>query len=268
MAGALLRTSVSSADTAAGIRRGLYALLADIARAGDSLSDWTGQGGGKDGVHASLRLLLEMLRGCRGGCAMCAEGICAGGEGLRAECFQACSGLLREMMGSANLAPGKLCLVLSAVAELAEVTGPRTGQPRAAAVIEEISRAFGAAVVRCVLRCKGKPELRPALQLALSALGAVLDEDRAALGLKDVLGSCQFRDVLTLVERELRLPSVRPSTGARPYSADPVDQQTTGDAGMSRAIAGLVDSLHSCPLAWAAASAARRKFSPYVLWAL
>lgn len=245
-----------------GLRRGLYALLVGFAPDEGWMTDCRGGDGGPDAMHACLDVLLQVLRGCRGdgNCVMCGAGMCSGVEMIRAECFSACSGALWEMLGSASGGPVKLDVVLSIMVELMM---KMKDQSRPSVV-----RAFGGALVGCILRCKGRPELRPLLGKAVLVLGVIMIGDSAAAGLTNVLDTCQFKDVLKLVKRELRLASHRRSTDASSFSDDPVVQQTTGDAEMSVSISIFVDGLLSCPRAWAAASAARKKFSPYVLVAL
>lgn len=163
-------------DTAAVARRGLYALLSGIA---------IDAGGGPDCVEAALSVLLEMLGGCSGrtGPDECTLIHGFADETLSRECFKACGGWLQEMMGSASLAPGNFYLVLSIVSKLTD----DSSSPGVALV--KLSREFGGALVSCILRCKGKPELRTHLRLAVGCLSAVLRCDSAAEGLNDVLGS-------------------------------------------------------------------------------
>lgn len=68
---------------------------------------------------------------------------------------------------------------------------------------------------------------------------------------------------MVLVERELRVLSMRPSD-----SLDPSGSESTEDSLFSWALAVFVQQLHSCPSAWEVAAASRKKFTPYVLFAL
>lgn len=258
--GPLFRGSGSSATAG---RRGLYAIFADICNVKGS-TDWTKSNKSPiDFVLSSLRVLHDLVGGCNGGCSH----QCHGDEALLREVFVACAAPLAKMMASDTLAPPKMELVLSVVAKLVGE------EPPPAVPADEISIAFGQSVVECILVCGGEARLRPALRLAVTALGVILKLDREVLSLQQLLRSVQFKQVLTLVERELRSIALRTPIAPGHASLLVLDigklpAGTAEDVELARALCQFVSSLHTCPSAWAAATAARKKFSPYVLFAL
>lgn len=191
---------------------------------------------------------------------------CAVGEApVLRESFEACGRPLAELLRSEALAPGKVLYAARAV-ELLVCAAPE-GERRA------MAKTLGLPLLVCVLRCGDRPDARALFFEAMGALAEVVAFQSDAAGLEDILRSELFGRLMKLLQRELLTLSIRLS-GSHPVSAegllvsDRVPAAAVSDCDMLHVLTSLVCALHACPPAWAAATALRKKKTPYVLIAL
>lgn len=247
-------------------RKGIYALLALAVSRPRGTAAWVSQAILRLGIN-SVTCLSNFLIGVAWRNDSARVEACGW---ILAEVFAECQGDLAAVLETGGQGMQVELNALTSVAILADADG----LPKSPVGAVSASKVFLAGVVASVSRCDGSVAVRSLLCLGMQVLEHLLEENKEAEGLVEILGSDNFRRAVRVAQRELLKLSIIPVEEMRIREGEgvcrcgPFCSEASDDRDAVETASYLMRAIRGCPHAWEAAGAGRKTGSAYALLAL